>query len=92
MPALGCDAAFNRSSYAVDWGARLVSSTGFRTETEYGVSIKTLESLKNGELEEYSAFERCLVETLLSPTSDVSKCAALMAKIQTKCWIGHGCY
>ncbi len=31
-------------------------------------------------LEGVFGFERCLVETLLSPTSDVSKCASLMAK------------
>ncbi|MCV5926665.1 hypothetical protein OFO11_32730, partial [Escherichia coli] len=52
----------------------------FALKLNMGSPLKTLESLKNGELEEYSAFERCLVETLLSPTSDVSKCASLMAK------------
>ncbi|EGR1596904.1 TPA: DNA polymerase III subunit delta' [Vibrio parahaemolyticus] len=52
----------------------------FALKLNMGSPLKTLESLKNGELEEYSAFERCLVETLLSSTSDVSKCASLMAK------------
>jgi DNA polymerase-3 subunit delta' len=45
-----------------------------------GSPINTLEAAKSGELDEYQAFERCLIETLSSPLSDVFRCATLMAK------------
>ncbi len=45
-----------------------------------GSPINTLEAAKSGELDEYQAFERCLIETLSSPLSDVFQCATLMAK------------
>ncbi len=45
-----------------------------------GSPINTLEAAKSGELVEYQAFERCLIETLSSPLSDVFQCATLMAK------------
>ncbi|MET2955325.1 DNA polymerase III subunit delta' [Vibrio harveyi] len=45
-----------------------------------GSPINTLETAKSGELVEYQAFERCLIETLSSPLSDVFQCATLIAK------------
>ncbi|EKO3851306.1 DNA polymerase III subunit delta' [Vibrio harveyi] len=45
-----------------------------------GSPINTLEAAKSGELDEYQAFECCLIETLSSPLSDVFRCATLMAK------------
>ncbi len=45
-----------------------------------GSPINTLEAVKSGDLDEYQAFERSLIETLSSPVSDVLQCASLMAK------------
>jgi DNA polymerase-3 subunit delta' len=49
-----------------------------------GSPINTLDAVKSGELDEYQAFERCIIETLSSPISDVYQCASLMAKNPNK--------
>ncbi|MGR5324420.1 DNA polymerase III subunit delta' [Vibrio sp. DNB22_17_1] len=49
-----------------------------------GSPINTLDAVKSGELDEYQAFERCIIETLSSPVSDVYQCASLMAKNPSK--------
>ncbi|MCF6451203.1 DNA polymerase III subunit delta' [Vibrio sp. MMG022] len=45
-----------------------------------GSPIKTLEAVKSGELDEYQTFERCFIDTLSSPISDVFQCATMIAK------------
>ncbi|BBM65093.1 DNA polymerase III subunit delta' [Vibrio alfacsensis] len=49
-----------------------------------GSPINTLEALQSGELDEYQTFERCFIETLTLPMSDIFKCASLMAKNPNK--------
>ncbi len=45
-----------------------------------GSPMKTLEAINNGELEEYSNFERDLIEAISSPVADISRCSSYMAK------------
>ncbi|MEF1310075.1 DNA polymerase III subunit delta' [Vibrio mytili] len=45
-----------------------------------GSPINTLAALKSGELDEYLAFERSLIDALSSPSGDVSQCASWIAK------------
>lgn len=67
---------------AMNWMSEQGASQvpAYALKLNLGSPINTLEAVKSGELDEYQAFERCFIETLSSPVSDVFQCASLMAK------------
>ncbi len=74
------------SEQAVQWlsaqGATKIPP--YALKLNMGSPVKTLEAVNNGELEEYSSFEKDLIEVFSSPVADVSGCASYMAKYPDK--------
>ncbi|MGR5235742.1 DNA polymerase III subunit delta' [Vibrio alfacsensis] len=67
---------------AMQWMSEqgLTSVPAYALKLNMGSPMNTLDAVKSGELDEYQAFERCFIDTLSSPVSDILQCATMMTK------------
>ncbi len=74
------------SEQAVQWlsAQGVTKIPPYALKLNMGSPVKTLEAVNSGELDEYSAFEKDLVEFFSSPVADISGCASYMAKYPDK--------